>query len=189
MMLTQGQINTLLEAAGKGDRAALDQVLPGLYEQLHNLAAAQMRKEQAGHMLQTTAIVHEAWFRLSEQKQSNWKDRSHFFAAAAVVMRRILIDSARHEKAAKRGGDAVRKELSDTRLAVDDRGFSTLEVSEALEKLNEFAPDQARAIEMMIFGGMTGDEVARALGVSASTIDRRVRSAKAWLRRELGENA
>lgn len=186
-MTDDAQYNAMIEAAGKGDRKALDDLWPGLYGQLHEIAAAQMHKERAGHLLQTTAIVHEAYFRLANQNRSKWKDRNSFFATAAVVMRRVLVDSARKEKAAKRGGNAARSNLSESRLAVDDAGYSALEVNEALEQLAAFAPDQARAMELMIFGGLSGDEVANMMGVSASTIDRRVRAAKAWLRRELSD--
>lgn len=186
-MLSPAEINALINAAGKGDRNALDAALPGLYEQLHSIASAQMKKESPGHLLQTTAIVHEAYFRLSTQKKSEWKDSSHFFAAASIVMKRVLVDSARKEKATKRGGQVERQNLSDTRLAFHDQGYSILEINEAIERLSAFAPEQAKAIEMMIFGGMTGEEVATALDVSPSTIDRRVRSAKAWLRRELSD--
>ena len=186
-MTSDAHLNQLIKAASQGDRDALDGLVPDLYEQLHQLAAAQMQKERSGHLLQTTAIVHEAYFRLTEQNRSRWQDKSSFFAAASVVMRRVLIDSARHERAAKRGGGAERSVLSDSRLAVDEVGYSTVEIHEALGKLAEFAPEQAKAIEMMIFGGMTGEEVATALQVSPSTIDRRIRSAKAWLRRELSE--
>jgi RNA polymerase sigma factor (TIGR02999 family) len=177
--------NALIQAAGQGDREALDQVWPDLYRQLHDLAAAQMSKEQNGGLLQTTAIVHEAYFRLSEQKRSEWPDRGSFFAAAAVVMRRILIDSARRERAVKRGGRQSRRTLSDTQLGVDDQRFEAIDLHEALEQLAQFAPDQAKALELMIFGGLTGEETAVVLGVSPATIDRKVRLAKAWLRREL----
>jgi RNA polymerase sigma factor (TIGR02999 family) len=186
--MTEKEFNALIQAAGLGDRAALNEAWPELYEHLREIAAGQMSRERAGrHLLQTTAIVHEAYFRLSEQKRSHWRDRNSFFAAAAVVMRRILIDSARNNTAAKRGGAMARQALSDTRLALDDDGFAAVDVHEALERLAGFAPDQSRALELMIFGGMTGEEVADVLGVSASTIDRRVRAAKAWLRRELSE--
>lgn len=186
-MNSDAHLNALLQAAGRGDRDALDQALPGMYEQLHQIAAAQMQNERSGNLLQTTAIVHEAYFRLSEQNRSSWKDKPSFFAAAAIVMRRVLIDNARREKAVKRGGQVARMDLSDSRLAFEEEGYSAIDINEALEKLAEFAPDQAKALEMMIFGGMVGEEVAKALDVSASTIDRRVRSAKAWLRRELSD--
>ncbi|MEM7311675.1 MAG: ECF-type sigma factor [Planctomycetota bacterium] len=186
--MTEKEFDALIQAAGQGDRDALNAAWPELYDHLHEIASGQMSKERSGrHLLQTTAIVHEAYFRLSEQKRSQWRDRNSFFAAASVVMRRILIDSARNATAAKRGGSMARQTLSDTRLALDDNGFAAVEIHEALERLAAFAPDQSKALELMIFGGMTGEEVADVLGVSASTIDRRVRAAKAWLRRELNE--
>ena len=186
--MTEKEFEALIQAAGLGNREALNRAWPELYDHLHEIAASQMSRERSGrHLLQTTAIVHEAYFRLSDQKRSQWRDRSSFLAAAAVVMRRILIDSARNAKAVKRGGTMVRRDLSDTRIALDDDGFATVDIHEALEKLAAFAPDQSRALELMIFGGMTGEEVADVLGVSASTIDRRIRAAKAWLRRELSE--
>lgn len=186
-MTSDHHVNSLIQAAGHGDRDALDRAWPGLYKHLHEIAASQMSRERSGHLLQTTAIVHEAYFRLSDQKRSQWDDQRSFFAAAAVVMRRILIDSARHEKAEKRGGSVLRRELSDSRLAVDDGRYSAIEVHDALERLAAFAPDQAKALELMIFGGLTRKETAEVLAVSESSIDRKVRSAKAWLRRELSE--
>ena len=181
----------LIEAAGRGDRAALDGLLPDLYDQLHELAAFQMRKERPGHLLQTTAILHEAYFRLSKQERSSWRDMPSFLAAASVMMRRVLVDNARKERAAKRGGSVRRDRLADSKLALLEAtpasNCASIEIHEALEKLSTFAADQARALEMMFFGGMTGEQVAQALGVSPSTIDRRIRAAKAWLRRELSD--
>lgn len=185
--MSDRKINSQVQAAGQGDRSALDDAWPGLYSQLHDIAAGQMARERPGHLLQTTAIVHEAYFRLSDQQKSDWPDKRSFLAAAAVVMRRILIDSARRDRSRKRGGTAQKQALSDTNIAFDDRGFSAIDTHEALERLAEFAPDQARTLELMIFGGLTGEEVAEVLGVSASTIDRKVRAAKAWLRRELSD--
>lgn len=187
--MSDPNLNSLIQNAGRGDRAAMDNVWPGLYSQLHDIASGQMAKERPGHLLQTTAIVHEAYFRLSDQQRSDWRDKPSFLAAAAVVMRRVLIDSARKETAKKRGGAANRHGLSDTNIAVDDHGYSAVEIHEALEQLAGFAPDQARALELMIFGGLTGEEAAEVLGVSASTIDRKVRAAKAWLRRELSDES
>lgn len=184
-VMSDPKLNLLIQLAGRGDRSALDDVWPGLYAQLHDIASGQMAKERSGHLLQTTAVVHEAYFRLSDQQRSDWKDKPSFLAAAAVVMRRILIDTARRERSQKRGGNSKRQVLSETSVAFDDHGYSAIEVHEALEQLAKFAPDQARALELMIFGGLTGEEVAGVLGVSASTIDRKVRAAKAWLRREL----
>lgn len=161
---------------------------PELYERLHEIAANQMSQERSGHLLQTTAVVHEAYMRLSKPQQSQFKDKNTFFAAAAVVMRRVLVDFARSEKAAKRGGNKKRQMLTDSRLAFGERGYSTIDIHDALERLAEFAPVQARALELMIFAGMTGEEVAVAIEVSPSTVDRKIRSAKAWLRRELSDD-
>ena len=158
-----------------------------LYSHLHKIASAQMSRERSGHILQTTAVVHEAYVRLSKENASQFKDKNSFFAAASVVMRRVLVDSARKEKAVKRGGNATKKSLTDTQLSVGDKGYSVIEIHDCLSKLAEFASDQAQALELMIFGGLTGEETAAVMGVSASTIDRKVRSAKAWLRRELSD--
>ena len=177
----------MIQAAGQGDRSAMDEVWGVLYRQLHELAAAQMTRERSGNLLQTTAIVHEAWFRLSKTERSHWTDRGSFLAAAANVIRRVLIDNARRENAVRRGGESTRQPLTDTRLRFDDQSFNAVEIHEALEKLATFAPDQASTLELMIFGGLSGEETAEAQGVSASTIDRRIRAAKAWLRRELSD--
>ena len=189
IFMTEKEFEALIQAAGSGDRQALNEAWPELYDRLHEIAANQMSRERAGrHLLQTTAIVHEAYFRLSDQKKSYWPDRKSFLAAAAVVMRRVLIDSARNAAAIRRGGNLSRRALLDSRVAWDDQGFAAVDIHEALEELASFAPEQSRALELMIFGGLTGDEVADVLGVSPSTIDRRIRAAKAWLRRELSES-
>ena len=179
--------DSLIQAAGLGDRQALDRVMPELYGHLRDIATNQMARERSGHLLQTTALIHEAYLRLSEQRRSDWRDRGSFLAAASVVMRRVLIDDARRDRAQKRGGGLKKRSISDSRLAFDDGVVSVIEIHEALETLESFAPDQAKALELMIFGGLTGEETAAALGVSPSTIDRKVRAAKAWLRRELSE--
>ena len=183
--MTERQLNSLISSAGSGDQAALNEAWPKLYDELHRIAARHMRKERKGNLLQTTAIVHEAYFRLFDQNQSDWKDRNSFLAAAAVAMRRVLIDNARKTQSQKRGGNLQRVELCESRLPLDENKYRIEEVHQALKTLGEFAPDEAKALELMIFGGMTGEEVAAVMNVSASTIDRRVRSAKAWLRREL----
>jgi len=145
-----------------------------------------MRREANGRLLQTTAVVHEAFLRLQNSKVAI-ADRSSFLGSASVAMRRVLIDSARARKADKRGGDRKRVELADAYLAVDHNRVAFYDLDEALNKLKSFDPEGATVLEMMIFGGMTGDEVAESTGVSASTVDRRVRAAKAWLKRELAE--
>ena len=185
-MAVPNSLPTKFQSAGRGDRTALDDVCSSLYDQLHDIAASQMSRESRPGLLQTTAVVHEAWFRLSRQRNSSWCDRNSFLAAAANVMRRVLIDSARAAGAQRRGGDLKRQRLTDTRLSFHDSAFEAVEIDDALQRLAEFAPESAQALELMIFGGMTGDETANALGVSPSTIDRRLRVARAWLRRELG---
>lgn len=160
---------------------------PDLYNRLREIASRQMNREKKGHLLQTTAVVHEAWLRLSQNRSSPASDRESFVSAAAVVMRRVLVDFARSENAAKRGGGRQRTALANSHIAVGNQGYHAVEINDALEQLAAFAPEQARALELMIFGGMTGEEVASTMDISASTIDRRVRAAKAWLRRELSD--
>lgn len=161
-----------------------------LYNELHSIAANWMRRERPDGILQTTMIVHEAYLRLSEgQESSRWKSREEFCAAASVTMRRLLVDHARRKRSAKRGGGQTQDILSDTRLGVDDEQFGAIELHDALEALAGFAAEQSRALELMYFGGLTGDEIASLLGVSPATVDRRLRAAKAWLRRELKQAA
>ncbi|MEM6692240.1 MAG: ECF-type sigma factor [Planctomycetota bacterium] len=178
-------VDTLVHAAGEGNAEAMNQVWVLLYQQLHEIASRQMSRESSGHLMQTTAIVHEAWFRLSKTQRSDWRDQTGFMAAAANVMRRVLIDHARFESAKRRGGIKRQTELTDTCLKWDGEPVETLAVHEALERLHAISPEQAKTLEMMIFGGMSGVQVASIQGVSESTVDRRIRSAKAWLRREL----
>lgn len=184
------QIASLVRAAGTGNREALDQVWPKLYRNLHEIASRQMKGESQNHLLQTTAVVHEAYFRLSQQQHSAWGDQNDFLAAAAITMRRILVDASRKRNSQKRGGgNTKRNDLSDTQLAVSDGRFEVLEIHEALRRLEEFSPQQSTALEMMIFGGATLPQIAAALSTSVSTVERRIRSARAWLRRELTENS
>ena len=156
-----------------------------LYAQLREIAANQMRRESNGHLLQTTAVVHEAFLRLKDHPAA--KDRHHFLAAAAVTMRRVLIDEARRSKSIKRGGEHERVSLNESSLALGTNRFMATELHAALESLREIAEQEAKIIELMTFGGLTGEEVASILDISASTVDRRVRTAKAWLRRELNK--
>ncbi|MEM6470899.1 MAG: ECF-type sigma factor [Planctomycetota bacterium] len=182
---TTEQLSVLIQAAGGGDRDAMGELWTTLYRQLHEIASRQMAREREGSLMQTTAVVHEAWFRLSKTEKSRWQDQPAFMAAAANVMRRVLIDHARKESAARRGGTSIPASLSDTQVGFENSQFQALAVHDALERLSEMSPEQATTLELMIFGGMSGAEVAAFVGVSESTIDRRMRSAKAWLRREL----
>ena len=162
-----------------------DQAWQHLYVQLHELASRQMAGERPGNLLQTTAVMNEAWLRLAGDDY--WRDRDSFLAAATVAMRRVLIDNARREKAIKRGGELVKQPLQEVNLSIGEQSYLAVEIHDALARLAEFDEEQAKALELMIFGGMTGQEVAKQMGTSPSTIDRRVRAAKAWLARELKE--
>ena len=158
-----------------------------LYDSLREIAASRMRQERHDGILQTTMVVHEAYLRLRRQSKP-WASRAEFCAAASSTMRRVLVDYARRKSATKREGARSRADLSDAVLAIDDQRWQALELHDALEALAAFAPDQARALELMYFGGLTGDEIAQALETSPGTVDRRLRTAKAWLRRELGRD-
>lgn len=160
-----------------------DELWRQLYDELHDIASGYMRRESKGNLLQTTFVLHEAYLRLNSYPQ--WSDRTSFLKAASVTMRRVLIDSARKRNSEKRGGDKERVPLSEAQLAVSGNQFVFHEIHDALQRLSEFAAEESGILEMMVFGGMTGDEIAESLGVSPSTIDRKLRVAKTWLRREL----
>lgn len=156
-----------------------------LYNQLRKIAAQQMRRESSSNLLQTTAVVHEAFLRMKDSPAA--EDRSHFLAAASVAMRRVLIDEARKRNCVKRGGRQNNVSLDESNLALGKSQFVATELHAALVALSEVSEQEAKIIEMITFGGLTGEEVAKILGISASTVDRRIRAAKAWLRRELSK--
>ena len=160
-----------------------------LYIELHSIATQWMRKERNDGILQTTMIVHEAFLRLNKDQSKSWKSREEFCAAASVTMRRLLVDHARQRAAAKRGGNNEVLNLSDSRIAVDEASFQAIDLHESLEKLASFAQDQARVLELMYFGGMSGDAIAEIMQVSSATVDRRLRAAKAWLRKEMSSDS
>ena len=170
----------LLQAWRGGDRDALDRLLPVVYDELSGLARRALHGERSGHTLQTRALVHEAYLRLVDADIS-FHDRAHFIAIAARTMRRVLVDHARARRREKRGGGAVRLDLDKVDLPAPDEGLDILDLHEALERL--------AIVELHFFGGMSYDETAEAVGVSAATVDRELRLAKAWLKVELGESA
>lgn len=179
-------VTGLLLAWGKGDPAAGDKLLPVVYAELHRRAAAAMRRENEGNTLQATALVHEAYLRLVDQRRVEWQNRAQFYGVAAQVMRRVLIDHAREHLAAKRGGGAQQVTLSGVDAAPDDDGaVDVLALHEALEQLATLDPRQARLVELRYFGGLSIEETAEALGVSPATVKREWATARAWLRREL----
>ena len=183
----QPEITDLLLAWGNGEEAAADRLLPAIYDELHRQAARAMRRENEEHTLQATALVHEAYIRLVDQKRVEWKNRAHFFGIAAQVMRRVLVDHARGRLAEKRGGGMKQLTLSGADAHAADYGedVDVLALHDALEKLATFDPDQAKIVELRYFGGLNIEETAEATGVSPATVKREWAVARAWLRREL----
>jgi RNA polymerase sigma factor (TIGR02999 family) len=185
------EITRLLKAWGRGDSAALDDLTPLVYERLHRIARTYMRSERAGHTLQATALVNEAFLRLVDARDLDWTDRTHFFAVCARVMRRILVDAARSRTALKRGGRAERAEHS-TAINVDHLPTAAAEMSaqvcaldDALTTLARIDPRRAQVIELRFFGGLTVEETGQVLQISPQTVMRDWRLARAWLAREL----
>ncbi|HVE77426.1 MAG TPA: sigma-70 family RNA polymerase sigma factor [Gemmatimonadaceae bacterium] len=187
-------VTGLLVAWGAGDRSAGERLLPAVYAELRRQAARAMRRETSDHTLQATALVHEAYLRLVDQRRVDWRNRAHFFGVAAQVMRRILVDHARSRRAAKRGGGVQRLTLGDAledpgrrgAPGAVDAGLDVLALHEALERLAVLDPDQARLVELRYFGGLTVEQTADALGISPATVKREWAIARGWLRRELG---
>jgi RNA polymerase sigma-70 factor (ECF subfamily) len=175
-----GVTQLLLRWTG-GETGALDQLMPAVYAELKKTANALMRRERGGHTLQPTALVHEAWLRLVRQDRVTFEHRKQFFGLAAQVMRRILVDHARAAKAGKRGGGAEPASIDQVTLATEDKAFELLALDDALTALSRVDPRQAQVIELRYFGGLTIDELAATLGVSAGTIGRDQRAAEAWL--------
>jgi RNA polymerase sigma factor (TIGR02999 family) len=188
-MASPTDITGLLDDWGRGDPGALDQLVPLVYAELRRVAARQLRLERDGHSLQPTALVHEAYLRLVDQRQVHWQNRAHFFAVSAQIMRRILVDHARRRKAAKRGDGVDRVPLDQDIGTVASDAISVLALDHALDHLETVDPLLARIVELRAFGGLTIDEAAHVLKVSASTAKRDWRTAKAWLVRELGPEA
>jgi RNA polymerase sigma factor (TIGR02999 family) len=178
-------VTSLLAAARGGDRTALDSLLPLVYEELRRIARGQMRRERPGQTLDATALVHEAWLRLSASREVPATDRPHFIAIAAHLMRQILVERARARHAAKRGGRRERVTLDERLLPDAGRGVDLLALDEALEKLAAAHPEHVRLVELRFFGGLTVEEAADALAASPATIKRRWALARAFLLREL----
>ena len=187
-MASPPDITALLDDWSRGNSRALDDLLPLVYAELRRIAQRQLRRERAGHTLQPTALVHEAYLRLVDQRQLTWQSRAHFFAVAAQVMRRILVDSARRRSAGKRGPAVHRVPLDEAMDAAGPGGMSVLALDDALGRLETVDPGLAQIVELRAFGGLTIEEAAQVLKVSASTAKREWRTAKAWLTRELGDS-
>jgi RNA polymerase sigma factor (TIGR02999 family) len=180
------RITELLLAVSEGGRTALDQLIPLLYGDLRRVAAAQMRREAGGQSLQPTALVHELYVRLVDQRRVQWRNRAHFFAAAATLMRRILVDHARARLADKRGGGRERVTLAGDE-AVESPRIDVLALQESLRRMAAFSPRQERIVELRYFGGLTIEETAEVIGISEATVVREWTVAKAWLRADLSD--
>jgi len=179
-------ITALLGDWSRGDRTALDQLLSLVYAELRRAAARQLRRERPDHTLQPTALVHEVYLRLVDQRQVDWQNRAHFFGVAAQVMRRVLVDHARRHDAIKRGDGVRCVSIDDAKDVAAPNEIPILALDQALERLEQVDTSLARIVELRAFGGLTIDEAAHVLAVSPSTVNRDWRTARAWLRRELG---
>ena len=181
------ELTQLLLAWSDGDKTALDKLLPLVYDELRRLARHYMSRERAGHTLQTTALVNEAYLRLIDQKQVRWQSRAHFFAIAAQLMRRILVDHARKHAYAKRGGGARKVPLDEAANVSEERAADLVALDEALIGLTEIDPQQARIVELKFFGGLSTEETAEVLVLSPAKVRREWSAAKAWLYHELNK--
>jgi RNA polymerase sigma factor (TIGR02999 family) len=182
-------VTSLLVAWSEGDDEALAQLVPKVYAELHRLAHHQMRAERPGRTLQTTALVNEAYLRLVDTRRIRWESRAHFLGVAAQAMRRILVDAARARGARKRGGTSPRVSLNESLLPAPERGASLVALDDALTALATVDPRKSRVVELRYFAGLSVAETAAVLGVSAETVQRDWRVAKAWLLRELAGGA
>lgn len=187
MLGGMADVTQILNAIESGDPAVAAELLPLVYEELRKLAAARLAGERAGHTLQPTALVHEAYLRLVGGNPAQpWNGRGHFFAAAAEAMRRILVDAARRKQSRKHGGDRHREDLHPDAVAAPEPDLDLVALDAALVRLAEADPVKARLVELRYFAGLTGDEAATVLGLSPSAADRLWVYTRAWLRRELG---
>ena len=179
-------ITELLLAHGGGDAAALDRLVPLVYDDLRRIARGQLRRRHPSDTLDTTGLVHEAYVRLVDQSRASWRDRGHFFAVSAIAMRQIVVDHARRRTRVKRGGDRITVPLEDVQEPAAKEAVRILEIDEALEKLAKVDARLTRVVECRYFAGLTEEETAAALGVSLRTAQREWFKARAWLRQELG---
>lgn len=181
MKRSKSQVTQLLQRWSGGEEAAVEELLPLVYEELRGLARHYLRRERAGHTLETSALVHEAYVRLIDGSKVEWKGRSHFYGIAATTMRRILVDHARSHLYQKRGGGAAKVSLDEAYQLGTERPEDLVALDETLNQLAENDVQKARIVEMRFFGGLSHAEIAEVLGVSVSTVERQWRVARAWL--------
>lgn len=182
------KVTRLLAQWNNGDASALDELLPIVYGELRRLAAGYLKRENPGHTLQPTALVHEAYLRLVDQEQVSWQNRAHFFGAAANLMRQILIQHARAKKAEKREGDRHKVYLDEIVNLAEGRNIDLVALDDALNDLASVSPQQSRIVELRYFSGLTIEETAEVLGISPVTVKREWTMVKAWLSREIGRS-
>ncbi len=179
------EITVLLNDWSQGDEFALEQLMPLVYEEMRKMARQYMRSQRIGHTLQPTALIHEAYVKLSGADERNWKNRAHFFGVASQAMRHILVDYVRSQKFQKRGGDAHKIELSEAMLVSNERASGLVELDEALKALSKLDERKGRVVELKYFGGLSNEEMAEVLNVSSKTIIRDWQFARSWLLREM----
>jgi RNA polymerase sigma-70 factor, ECF subfamily len=182
---SKSEITRILQDWNNGNEEAKELLIPFVYEELKKQARILMSKERPNHTLQATALVHEAFLKLSQQTGLNWQNRSHFFGIASRLMRQILIDYARFYATEKRGNKPLHFSLEDVQIPVEERADSILILNETLEKLEKFDKTQAKVVEMRFFGGMSNSEIAEAIGISERTVMREWTAARLWLAREM----
>jgi len=182
---SKGEITELLRNWRGGDKAAMDKLLPIVYDELRRLAAGFFRRERLNHTLQATALVHEAYLRLVDQSRVGWENRAHFFGSAAQLMRQILVDHARSHNAAKRGGGEIKVSLAEDMALAGPRELDLIALDVALDELAALDGQQSRIVEMRFFGGLSIEETAEVLGVAPATVKRDWNTAKAWLYRRM----
>jgi len=182
---SQSNVTQLLVNWSQGDPKALEALTPLVYDELRRLASRYLRRERPDHTLQSTALVHEAYLRMVDQKQVRWQNRAHFFGVAAQIIRRILVDHARGHKAEKRGADAVKLSLDEAMAVPEERQVDLVALDDSLSSLASFDLQQGRIVELRFFGGLSIEETAEVLGVSTATVKRDWAMAKAWLYRDM----
>jgi len=183
---TSGDVTKLLANWGQGNLEAREELIPLVYQELRSLASAYLRRERPDHTLQPTALVHEAYIRLVDQRNVTWENRHHFFGAAAQLMRRILMDHARSHLAEKRGSGVAKVALTEAVVMSQEQPAQMLLLNDCLTRLAALDPQQGQIVELRVFGGLTVEEITAIMGISSSTVKRDWALAKAWLSREIG---
>lgn len=187
--VSEGEVTRLLTAAASGSDSAAGELLPLVYAELRRVAESYLRRERGDHTLQPTALVHEAYLRLVDQKAASFTNKAHFMRVAARAMRRVLVDHARAHRAAKRGGGAEEMAFDEGLVVIENRAIDMLALDEALNELQGLDAEQARIVELRFFAGLTSVEVSHVLGMSLRTVEREWAFARAWLRSKVGEGS